>query len=73
MNFQLPPPQQCPDIWPKFVEWLAVKMEQDRFVATDHVLPILDITFRGRSMTTCPFCGVTLKPRTEAAIAQRHP
>lgn len=76
MNIQLPPSEPCPEMWPKFVDWMAAKMSEDeinphhREKGAELYTVLFDVNFRGRQLTHCPFCGVAL--RMDVPIAMRH-
>ena len=74
MNIQYPPIEQCGIVWPKFVEWMALKMALDAMYSQPDglIMPIHDITFRQLAFINCPFCGVKLRDRN-TPISQRHP
>jgi hypothetical protein len=70
MNISLPPKEPCSVLWPKFVEWLVVKMEQDAWMPGSPSIPLYEIAFRAHKLTYCPFCGMRFN--MYRSIWERH-
>ena len=70
MNISYPPKESCEIVWPKFVEWMAQKMDADAFGAHTDTSPLYNLTFRGLGFHHCPFCGRPLNP--SIPIMNRH-